>query len=186
MSRLLRSTAEGRTRSAVCKLGISLLVMLPLYFGTYLPQLVNVYQEWGLPQLSVPLKSLAPFQECSYPFSILGFLLILYLIRFAAMAASVLLIDGISQWSKNTLVTVLSSVVILLLPLLLQNMGVGISNYTLAPLLTGNEFLQNNLVYSEQGWGFAMNLLAVVIVSLAAVLGTVRSYSKSGFRITQK
>lgn len=90
-----------------------------------------------------------------------------------------LLIDGISQWSKNTLVTVLSSVVILLLPLLLQNIGVGISNYTLAPLLTGNELLQKNLVYSVQGWGFAMNLLAAVIVSLAAVLGTVRSYSKS-------
>lgn len=179
MSRLLRSTAEGRTRSAACKLGISLLLLLPLYFGTYLPQLVNVYQEWGLPQLFVPLQSLAPFQECSFPFSIQGFLLCLYLIRFAAMAASVLLIDGISQWSKNTLVTVLSSVVILLLPLLLQNIGVGISNYTLAPLLTGNEFLQNNLVYSEQGWGFAMNLLAAVIVSLAAVLGTVRSYSKS-------
>ncbi len=121
---ILNVSKKGRTASAGCKLVICICITVFIFFVAQIPDYGYVQKNYGFRDLNAPLCSLAAFAGWSDTVSISeGIILfeVLRLMTAICVTATVLLL-GI--WTKNQLITLSASTATMLIPVLLNLLGI--------------------------------------------------------------
>lgn len=142
MQQLLNVSIKGRRHTDWSKVAICLIFSTIMFLIAQIPDYWYIFKNYGLPTLNAPICSLRVFDSWSDSISILGGILIyegLKLMTVLSIAPFILLL---SKWTKNQLMTLCISTVVLLLPLLLHLLGLTfLDEYSLYLPMTGTKLL---------------------------------------------
>lgn len=117
-----------------------------IYVIVYLPEVLWVCYNYGLSHLHADSASIMCLESVKGNLSIVGYFCLVHIIRLTACYIICLITIFIGRRIKNTNVTIMTTAVLFLLPLLLRTIGIEVFDIvTLNSLLSGNYFLQNVL-----------------------------------------
>lgn len=134
---LLKTSANGRGRTFLCKFGIGLGIVTVIFVLTYAPYFYNVLSTYGTRGIDAPLCSLEAFE--GWGISIRGYLILLSIGRYFTFVCAMLIIYFLASKLKSIISTFLASTAVLVLPILLSLLGIGFFDYVLLnPGVIGN------------------------------------------------
>lgn len=117
-----------------------------IYIIVYLPEVLWVYNNYGLTQLHANSASIMCLESVRGNLSIFGYFCLVHVIRLIAYYIICIVTIGLGIRIRSTNITIIVSAIIFLLPLLLRTIGLEVfDKFTLNSLLSGNYFFQNIL-----------------------------------------
>lgn len=134
---LLRTSPRGRGTIFVRKFLIGLIIVTVIYALTYAPYFYNVLHAYGTRQLSASACSMEHLT--GWDISILAYLVLISVLRYLGLIASMLLIFFISSKAKSFISSLLIETGILIVPIVLFLLGITFFRWIgLTPLILGN------------------------------------------------
>ena len=171
MSSLLSVTVCGRRDTLKAKKKISMSIAVLAFSYVCISDFLMFYIKIGMNKASASLQSIDMFAEYTGNFRIWQYLVILYIIKFLGMITAVHGVWIISELLRDTMRSVLLSIVLFVLPALLGTLGIdAVGKLTLLPLLVGNTFLNQCLVD-----GNPVSILSYLICAVVGMI-TVNLY----------
>lgn len=122
--RLLRCTKNGQRNLLQMKYLWSFFIALLLYLCCFLPNFLNLINGFGVPNLDIPLQSIPFYGQADGSLSVGGFLILTELLRLLGLWFSAMVTLAFSAAVKNYFLTLLLSGGVLLVPVLLQMLGI--------------------------------------------------------------
>lgn len=132
---LLSITQKGKKKiifkkAAVCIVTVIILTVIPI-----ICRYINVSQTYPLYRLDFAVTDIPSYQEIRLSVSILGFIILLFLLQMLSLIVITLIVLAISYWRKNHIQTVFFSMLILVVPLVLQLLGFSfVGGFSVYPL----------------------------------------------------
>ena len=123
MNAALRSSLRGRGRLTAIKLGIIGTTSVLVTAAVFAPQVLLIGAE-GYNDLSTPAQSLEFLRFVPFETSILGYLVLMFVVRMLAAFAVGALVMLISRYSGSTITAVCISAAIIIVPAVLSGTGV--------------------------------------------------------------
>lgn len=164
---LISTCLKGRRHTVRMKLRLCVILTVPVFVICYAPNFINICHYYGFGQLGAPISSLPSFSSMPLSITILGYIIMLYSIRFIAAIVSVLIILFLSQLFKNTYITILISLGIFAGPIILSLLGLSVlDSISLNTLLLGNIILKENILVA------VFHFLVPILAGLAAITVT--------------
>lgn len=121
---------------------ISLYIVI-IFLLVYLTELLWANMEFGLTNGGISCVSLMHLSNVNGKISIWGYCMLLWMIRLATICVISLLTAFLCRCIKNSNYTMILVMLIVILPLLLNLLGIhAFDKYSFAPLLSGNMLLQ--------------------------------------------
>jgi hypothetical protein len=178
MDNLLAASYRGKGTTAATKNLLCMIFTIPAFLLAYLPGLFSTLKFYGIQGINASVSSLPVFSGFPAGMSILQVILLLYLVRLLGTLAAVGVILLLSQFSGNTIVTILSSLMLLAGPFLLHLTGVGfLDRASIYAVLDGNIVLQST------GTVCKMFLLPVILIGAAGYTLAALLFCKVGIQI---
>lgn len=139
--RLVRSTRRGRMGTEVRRQLLGLIMVLISLILVYLPYYANVLHAYGTDNIHAPACSMEHLAGIPAPVTVLGYLIMVMLMRVAGSIIAVEFIFFTIRHCGSNTRAVLADVVVLVFPMILTLMDVPGSQYILlCPLVVGNIF----------------------------------------------
>lgn len=139
--RILGVTPLGRKKTAVTKLRLSILLTIPLFVLSILPELVHIGQTYGFPGLSDSVVSLPPYAGLPAWLPVWGLLLLHYGFQLLGCMAVTAVICALSLRFKSGIYTAMIAFLLLGIPILLAAMGLDFALYcSLLPLFQAGRY----------------------------------------------
>ena len=183
MINIILPSRHGRRRSFYTKLLISLIISTLIFAIVYLPYFYNVFQAYGTRAIHAPAFSMSHLHNLRANISILGYLILLSLIRLIGLIGAMMLVFAISVKLKSTISTALVSTLVLVMPLLLSLLNINIFDYILlTPLLSGNILLKDysiNLFQKRRMIYLSITLISTIVIYILSYLSLKSSYKRS-------
>ncbi len=137
---LIQTTVRGWNSVVRHKLLSAALYATAVRLATFLPRMLAVAVNYDLADLQASAVSLTQFSNAPAMVSILGWLIILQILKLAAALCATGIVLLLSAKTRNQVVTLLLSLVLLLLPVVTVVLGVT-GEWGLLPFLTGHFWL---------------------------------------------
>lgn len=161
--KLISTTPCGKRDTVNRKLRIGIAMALIAAIISMLPAVITNGIAYGFSSLSASVTSMQAYKGLPSFISILGFIVILHLLKFLVCLCLAFMIMGLSQASKHGIYAMLLSVVVLAVPVVLAFMGLGWCRYfSLIPLYNSGYFLSGPQSIMVPGY-MALALLACCI-----------------------
>lgn len=142
MITILNTTPKGKRRTAKSKVLVCIIVAAIIFTISIIPEMIKIGQMYGFNNLTAPIISLACFQNLPVGISILGYMIIMYALRFMMFISIILLILWISIQIKNTTYTILIASVILVIPVILTVLGIPMAeSFSVIPVLSVSKII---------------------------------------------
>lgn len=162
MNLLISTTAQGKWKTLQAKKTISFGVCSIIFWGICISDFLMIYYHVGMQKFNASLQSISLYDMCSTNWKIWQYFVVLYLIKFLGVIAAMHGIWIVSQILRDTMRSVLVSV-LFMIPALFGLLGVdAVANLTLIPLLNGN-LLLNECLYVGNIIPILKYLICVVI-----------------------
>ena len=137
---LLRTSQRGRGTVFVRKFVIGLIIITVIYALTYAPHFYNILHAYGMRQLSASAGSMEHL--AGWDMSILAYLILISVLRYLGLIASMLLIFFISAKARSFISSLLIETAVLIVPIVLYLLGIGAFRwFGLSPIVIGNTIL---------------------------------------------
>ena len=134
---LLRTSPRGRGTVFVRKFLIGLIIITVIYALTYSPYFYNVIHAYGMRQLSASAASMEHL--AGWDMSILAYLILISVLRYLGLIASMLMIFFISAKARSFISSLLIETAVLILPVVIYLLGISFFRWIgLTPLIIGN------------------------------------------------
>lgn len=174
-AQLIRAYPKGRGVTARIKMLQCLVTLIPIFVLCYAPDLVGACREYGIVQLSAPAASIPEFSAMPDWMTLLGVLCLFYSARLIAAVCCALIVLALSLYTRSSLATLISSLVLFAGPILLSMLGFPLLDaVTLNALLCGFRFI------SQSGAVSAVQAVIPVVLAVAAAVLTILRYTKTG------
>lgn len=112
MSKLLKSTQNGKYRLAVMKYVSAAVVFIITFLAFHLPNLIVFYRQYGFIIGEAPASSMTCFENIPKEMSLLGILTFMYLTRFVICLSISFIITSLSEILENYFLTMTVSTVL--------------------------------------------------------------------------
>lgn len=144
MIRLICTLPNGRRKLFGTKFAVCFVCTVIVFIISYVPELIYVANNFGMSEVSAPLKSIPAMQGNVLEEVTIGqYLLILYLIRFMMTVLTLILVMKISEWRKNMIQVTAIVLCVLALPLLIHILGIQVVDHcSLNAFFSGNMLLR--------------------------------------------
>lgn len=129
MNRILNTTPKGKEITTRAKIGVCLITSIIIFIISIIPEMIKIGQIYSFDNITASITSIGYFSNLYSEISILGFIIISYLVRFIVFISIVLVILSISVKLKNTTYTILVSSSIMLIPLIATQIGIKFLNF---------------------------------------------------------
>ena len=144
-ARLICVTPLGRKKTAAAKLRLSILLTIPLFLFSVLPELVRVCLTYGFPGLSYSVQSLPPYANLPSWLSVWGILFLHYGFQLLGCVSITLVVCALSLRLKNSIYAIMLSLLLMGIPILLKAMGLDFAIYfSLLPLFQAGYYWSAN------------------------------------------
>ena len=122
------------------KFVIGLIIITVIYALTYAPHFYNILHAYGMRQLSASAGSMEHL--AGWDMSILAYLILISVLRYLGLIASMLLIFFISAKARSFISSLLIETAVLIVPIVLYLLGIGAFRwFGLSPIVIGNTIL---------------------------------------------
>lgn len=137
--RLIHSCKYGRGSLYLRKWITGLLLTILLFLITYIPEVLYVVKNYGLPNLNAPIYSLIRLSNLNLQLSLLHYLILLGGIKLIGLLLAMQLILCLSILIRNSATNVITEMFLLILPSGISLLGIrNFESFTLIPVLSGN------------------------------------------------
>ena len=134
---LLHTSSRGRRTVFLRKFAIGMIVLTVIYVLTCAPHFYNVIHAYGTRGIEAPACSMEHLS--SVDMSILSYLIVISIVRYFGLIASMLLIFFISSKSKSFISSLLIETAVLIVPIVLYLLGIGFFKWVgVTPIVIGN------------------------------------------------
>lgn len=161
MMKLISAQYHGRRKTLLAKGAAGFLASVVVYLSVYLPRLIYVGGVYGYAGLGEPVDAIPEMAGGFLHGSIGGYLLVIYLLRFLMMAATLVLIMAVSVCRKNIAQAVSLLLALLALPAGLHVMGIGFADYVSFNAL----YSVNRVLNRGERWLFVLGICILLAVS---------------------
>ena len=120
---ILRTSRKGRGKLTAIKVSIIAYMSILLTLTIYAPQVLLIGEK-GYHDLNATAQSLAFLRFVPFPITILGYLILIFVIRIIATFIVGVVVMLISKYSRNAITAVCISASIIILPAVLSQTGV--------------------------------------------------------------
>lgn len=149
---VVRSTIKGRNNTYLSKLLItamlSAVVMVPIYGVEF----YNAVYNFKIASFNAPVQSLELYREFPFNISIMGFIIIIYLIRFLCIFSVGCITLLISEFAKTNTEAIVISLIILCIPSTLWYIGFDVLKYISPAKVLQLTKMWNYSSFSGAGW----------------------------------
>ena len=137
--RILRTTCRGRRRLGIVKGMLAAGCVIAAFALVYLVHMFNTLGAYGTGGIHAPAASMEHLAHIPVNISVLEYLLIVLVMRFAGGLLLVSVLSALFRLLKNNIAVIIACVVLFLLPLVPVGLGLPGTQYILLnPLLLGN------------------------------------------------
>lgn len=168
MNKILNTTPKGKMITAKTKIIVCIITSLIIFMISIIPEIIKIGQIYGLDNITASITSLRSFGNLPFEISILEFTIINYLVRFIVFISIVLFILWISLKLKNTTYTILVASTIMLIPMIVENLGIEFLNIiSVGKMLNLSRII---LMNESLKWLYIASPMVVGIYSLKKLL----------------
>ncbi len=125
---LLKCTKTGYKNILLKKSICAILITLAINLLIYIPYFIRIISTYGLNEINSSICSIPEFSNMSDNFTIIQVLVFSFIVRLVTSIVITLLLMLLSTKTKNTIMTVLISTVIFVIPILLNLINIDILN----------------------------------------------------------
>lgn len=125
---ILNATKKGRKKTAKNKIITSLLTCTFIYIISIIPEILGTLKMYGLENLSDSIISLGVFHSLPASISILSYLIMFYIVRYVSYILLILIILYISLKLKNMVFAFITSIFVLLIPIIISALKIAKSS----------------------------------------------------------
>ncbi|WP_042160811.1 ABC transporter permease [Paenibacillus gorillae] len=172
MNRIVSLTPHGRGKLFYIKMTLALLIGAFVYAVIYGTRIVSVLGGYGSRAVQAPAFSMQHLSHVTLDMSILQYLMLIGVIRFAGVLMVIFMIGLISVQLKSLIAVMLASTGLLALPILLGIIGIRQFDYLLiTPMLTGNVLFKSySYVLLEEHRAIYLIALTAAVIIMAVIL----------------
>lgn len=173
---LLGSTVAGRKKVYRSKVILCMVTILPVFLLGWLCQVLQVVQSCPLNQITASSMALPQCREIGVDVPIIVFILLMVLLQLLTLVCVLLVTLVLSQWLKNHLLALFTSVLLLIVPVVLNAMGLSFAKWaSLFPLFDGTASC-----LEDQGINVCLGyLIATAILIIGCSLALRKASTKS-------
>lgn len=125
---ILNATKNGRKKTARNKVITSIIVCTVIYIISIIPEILGTLKMYGLDNLSDSIISLVVFHSLPAGISILSYLIMFYIVRYISYILLILIVLYISLKLKNMVFAFITSIFVLLIPIIISALKIAKSN----------------------------------------------------------
>lgn len=171
--RLLRCTKYGQEKLLRVKYWWSLLIALFLYLCCFLPNFLNLIRGFGIPNLDIPLQSIQFYAQADGGLSVGGFLILAEILRFLGLWFCAMTVLAFSAAVKSYFLTVLLSGGLLVVPVLLQMLGINLRQWSISSCA-----LLYDRFAASGGWaGYLIYAVCLLLLTAGLAIWTRHSFT---------
>ena len=155
MMRLLICYKRGRIHTLRAKIVVSIVLMTLLFLANYMPEIINALRIYGLHQWEASIYSIPSLEGFPVSLSLGEYFGLMFTLRYLMAFFGLTLIFAASILCKNMPVTILSMLLFLVAPLLVELLGLeNIRNFSFNRFFTVNGYL--DLMQKHRLFGFSL------------------------------
>lgn len=168
MNKILNTTPKGKRITTKAKIRVCLITSVIIFIISIIPEMIKIGQIYGFDNITASITSITRFSNLYSGISILGFVIINYLVRFIIFICIVLFVLWISLKLKNTTYTILTASSIMLIPIIAAQIGIEFLNIvSIDKILNLGKII---LMDGKLGWVYIAIPIAVGIYSYRKIL----------------
>lgn len=142
MINILNTTPKGRRWTAKAKIISCIFAGTFIFIISIMPEILKIQQTFGFNNLTASIRSLSYFSNLPATISILGYMIIMYLLRFISFISIILFILWITLKIKNSTYSILVTTIVFLIPIILTKLGLEmIDSITVVPILNVSKII---------------------------------------------
>jgi hypothetical protein len=174
--RIIGTTPLGRAYTANLKITICIITIIPFFIANYILDLLLINNYYGFSGLLSSISSLQNFSHWPMFISILGYMIIMYLLRFIAGIIAVMVVLAISLKIKKVVYAMLVASLLVITPVILSMLGLKfLYNVSLIPIMSANPVLMGGRSTIE----ILINCLIPILAGLFSIFYIKRKFCKS-------
>lgn len=153
---ILNATKNGRKKTARNKVITSILACTVIYIISIIPEILGTLKMYGLARLSASIISLEVFHSLPANISILFYFIMFYIVRYISYILLIFIVLYISLKLKNMVFAFITSIFVLLIPIVISALKIAKSN--VFPLMNLSRIGSNILA--------CLFVMTIVIISI--------------------
>ncbi len=169
----LITVSKERRKVFIYKYLISMLMTILVFILIYLPNYINVINEFDTEFLKFPIQSLQQYMNVKPNLSIVQFIILENIFKLLGVISIAIVILGISTSSKNHITTIIISTILLMPAAIMRVMGVSLSD----KITLSNIFGLNHTLSLKEGISFNLvYFITILIISLGFLYITFKKF----------
>lgn len=142
--RLLLACQKGDRVLLHYKLRITLISGFLITLLAYLPNIIHVFNKYGVDGLYASITSLSVFSSLPASMNILTYIILSYLLKLSAIESTVFLLFLLSKWLRHQSLVIFLLLTITVVPLILHMMGIPfLESISLYPFICSSSLFKN-------------------------------------------
>lgn len=163
---ILIQASKERNKLFLYKFIIAYIITGLLFVLVYMPNYINVINEFGFEFLSAPIQSIEKYMNLSWKLTVLKFIIFENILKYVGVMCITACILCLSVLSKNHIATIIFSTILLIPSILMRIIGINLNgNVSISNIFSLNE----SLAYKH---GIRFNLI-YFIISITLVSGMI-------------